>query len=478
MIESEEVLKESYDALERRVHERTAELLEVNKDLATEIADRERAEKALGESELRYRSLALATTEIVWTTNAGGEVDDDMPYWREFTGQSVEQIKGWGWSNALHPDDMDRVKAVWSESVRTQRLYEIEYRLLRRDGQYRDVSVRGVPVLEKDGRISEWIGTCVDITDRKRMEEELRKASLYARSLIEASLDPMVTISPLGQITDVNKATEAVTGVVRENLIGNDFSACFTDPRKADEGYHKVLTEGSVTDYPLTIRHASGRTTDVLYNATVYRDEAGQVQGIFAAARDVTEHNRMDKELQALHQALDRRADQLRSLASELTLTEHRERHRLALVLHDHLQQLLYAARLSITTINRQVSDKDLHNLIQALDALLSQCIDESRSVTTELSPPVLYDGGLIQALEWLSRQMQLTHGLLVEVQAEVQAEPEGEDIKVLLFQSVRELLFNVVKHAGARYRPGQHEFGARRPGAHRRCRRRCGLRR
>ena len=137
------------------------------------------------------------------------------------------------------------------------------------------------------------------------MEEELRKASLYARSLIEASLDPMVTISPLGQITDVNKATEAVTGVVRENLIGNDFSACFTDPRKADEGYHKVLTEGSVTDYPLTIRHASGCTTDVLYNATVYRDEAGQVQGIFAAARDVTEHNRMDKELQALHQALD-----------------------------------------------------------------------------------------------------------------------------------------------------------------------------
>ena len=392
----------------------------------------------------------MATTEIVWTTNAAGEVDDDMPYWREFTGQSVEEIKGWGWSNALHPDDADRVMAVWSESVRSQRLYEIEYRLLRRDGQYRDVSVRGVPVLEKDGRISEWIGTCVDITDRKRMEEELRKASLYARSLIEASLDPMMTISPGGQITDVNKATEVVTGVVRENLIGSDFSTCFTDPRKADEGYHKVLSEGSVTDYPLTIRHTSGRTTDVLYNATVYRDEAGEVQGIFAAARDVTEHNRMDKELQVLHQALERRADQLRRLASELTLTEHRERHRLALVLHDHLQQLLYAARLSITTIKRQVSDKDLHNLIQALDALLGQCIDESRSVTTELSPPVLYDGGLIQALEWLSRQMQLTHGLLVDVQAEVHAEPEGEDVKVLLFQSVRELLFNVVKHAGA----------------------------
>ena len=88
--------------------------------------------------------------------------------------------------------------------------------------------------------------------------------------------------------------------------------------------------------------------------------------------------------------------------------------------------------------------------MIQHLDMLLGQCIDESRSVTMELSPPVLYDAGLASALEWLARQMQLNYGLLVEVEADVKAEPEAEDIKVLLFQSVRELLFNVVKHAGA----------------------------
>ncbi len=289
-----------------------------------------------------------------------------------------------------------------------------------------------------------------EISERKRAEQELHKASLYARSLIEASLDPLVTISHGGKITDVNKATEVVTGVVRENLIGSDFSTYFTDPQKADEGYRKVLSEGSVTDYPLTIRHTSGCTTDVLYNATVYRNEAGEVQGVFAAARDVTEHNRMDKELQALHAALERRAAQLRSLASELTLAEQRERRRLAQLLHDHLQQLLYAARLSITTIKRKAADKDLQAMIQQLDSLIGQCIDESRSVTLELSPPVLYDAGLVPALEWLARQMQLIYGLMVKVQAEAQAEPEAEDIKVLLFQSVRELLFNVVKHAGA----------------------------
>jgi len=118
---------------------------------------------------------------------------------------------------------------------------------------------------------------------------ELRQASQYARSLLEASLDPLVTISPEGKITDVNEATESATGLGRDRLIGSNFSDYFTEPDKANAGYQKVISEGQVRDYPLTIRHTSGRTTDVLYNATVYRNEAGHVEGVFAAARDVTE---------------------------------------------------------------------------------------------------------------------------------------------------------------------------------------------
>ena len=124
---------------------------------------------------------------------------------------------------------------------------------------------------------------------------ELHAASLYARSLIEAGLEALVTISPEGKITDVNRATEEVTGVSRERLVGTNFSDYFTEPNKAEEGYRRVLAEGLVRDYPLTIRHASGRTTDVLYHATVYRDEAGQVQGVFAAARDITERKQAER---------------------------------------------------------------------------------------------------------------------------------------------------------------------------------------
>ncbi len=124
---------------------------------------------------------------------------------------------------------------------------------------------------------------------------ELRAKSLYARSLLEASLDPLATISPEGRITDVNRATEEVTGIARERLVGASFSDYFTEPAKAEASYQQVLAEGLVRDYPLTIRHASGRTTDVLYNATVYRDEAGRVQGVFAAARDITERKQAER---------------------------------------------------------------------------------------------------------------------------------------------------------------------------------------
>jgi PAS domain S-box-containing protein len=134
---------------------------------------------------------------------------------------------------------------------------------------------------------------------------ELRAASRYARSLLEASLDPLVTISPAGKVTDVNRATELVTGVARERLVGSDFSGYFTEPERASAGYQQVIAEGEVRDYPLTIRHASGRTTDVLYNATVYRDEAGEVQGVFAAARDITERRRAEAELASHREHLE-----------------------------------------------------------------------------------------------------------------------------------------------------------------------------
>ena len=107
-----------------------------------------------------------------------------------------------------------------------------------------------------------------------------------------------MTIGPDGKITDVNAATEMVTGRTREELIGTDFFDYFTEPEKAQAGYQQVFRDGFVRDYALELRHRDGRITSVLYNASVYRDDSGKVRGVFAAARDITERKRAEEALQ------------------------------------------------------------------------------------------------------------------------------------------------------------------------------------
>lgn len=161
----------------------------------------------------------------------------------------------------------------------------------------RDYYIIDFPFTDTDGSTL-IMGIGIDITERKQAEKAFQEASAYNRNLIEASLDPLVTIGPGGTITDVNAATEFVTGYSREELIGTDFSDYFTAPDLARAGYQKAFQEGSVRDYALEIRHRDGRITPVLYNASVYRDDAGNVIGVFAVARDISKLKQAEMELQ------------------------------------------------------------------------------------------------------------------------------------------------------------------------------------
>jgi len=157
-----------------------------------------------------------------------------------------------------------------------------------KEGKEFPVEISLSPLETEDGLL---ISAAIrDITKQKQ-------ASQYARSLIEASLDPLVTINADGKITDVNEASEKVTGVPRKKLIGTDFSDYFTEPDKAQDGYRQVFDKGFVADYPLTIKHESGKLTDVLYNASVYKDHKGNVLGVFAAARDLTDRKKAEQVL-------------------------------------------------------------------------------------------------------------------------------------------------------------------------------------
>jgi PAS domain S-box-containing protein len=210
-------------------------------------------------------------------------------------GYAAEEILGKS-SEILHtPEDLKSgaVKKLL-DSAHEKGLAEGEFERVRKDGQRFWASVVVTRRNDAAGNPIGYLLMSSDISEKKRTEEQLRFASQYARSLIEASLDPLVTISTEGKITDVNEATVKVTGIPREHLIGTDFSDYFTEPEKAREGYKQVFEQGFVTDYALTIRHRNGHHTDVLYNASVYKDAKGQVLGAFAAARDVTAQRRAE----------------------------------------------------------------------------------------------------------------------------------------------------------------------------------------
>ena len=218
-------------------------------------------------------------------------------------GYKAEEIIGRPFSVLVHKDRPNEMVNILKEIRDGHRVEHYETVRVKKDASTIQVSLTVSPIHDAGGNIIGASSIARDITERKRAEEQARTTSQYARSLIEASLDPLVTISPDGKITDVNEATIKVTGVPREKLIGTDFSIYFTEADKAREGYREAFSKGSVTDYPLTIRHKGGRLTDVLYNATVYKDAQGKALGVFAAARDVTAQKQASQYARSLIEA-------------------------------------------------------------------------------------------------------------------------------------------------------------------------------
>jgi PAS domain S-box-containing protein len=234
------------------------------------------------------RSLIEASLDPLVTISLEGKITDVNEATVKVTGVPREKLIGTDFSDYFTEPEKARAgyQQVFSQGFVTD--YPLTIR--HRDNYLTDVLYNASVYKDTAGKVLGVFAAARDVTEQKQ-------ASQYARSLIEASLDPLVTISPEGKITDVNEGSIKVTGVSREKLIGTDFSNYFTEPAKAREGYQQVFAKGFVTDYPLTIRHKNGQLTDVLYNASVYKDTAGKVMGVFAAARDVTAQKKAEEEV-------------------------------------------------------------------------------------------------------------------------------------------------------------------------------------
>jgi len=283
---------------------------------ARDITERKKAEEQIRGASLYARSLIEASLDPLVTIGADGKVTDVNKATEEVTGISREGLIGTDFADYFTEPEKARegYRLVFSEGL--VRDYPLAIRHV--SGRVTDVVYNATIYLDEAGNVAGVFAAARDITERKKAEEQLLAASQYARTLIEASLDPLVTIGPDGKITDVNKATEEVTGISRDGLISTDFADYFTEPEKAREGYQLVFSRGLVRDYPLAIRHASGRITDVLYNATVYLHAAGRVAGVFAAARDITERKRAEEAVEQLNVDLRHRTVELEASNREM----------------------------------------------------------------------------------------------------------------------------------------------------------------
>ncbi|NHZ64559.1 PAS domain-containing hybrid sensor histidine kinase/response regulator [Massilia genomosp. 1] len=169
---------------------------------STELAAIRHASDELRASEARYRSLVQASSAILWLASAAGHLEGEQASWTSFTGQSTEQFDGWGWLDAIHPDDREYTAAAWHAALATSSMYQIEHRLRRADGQHRYMNARAVPIFDGAGAITEWVGIHIDIDERKRVEERLRLLDAMSQATRNAD-DPKtimeVTTRMLGE---------------------------------------------------------------------------------------------------------------------------------------------------------------------------------------------------------------------------------------------------------------------------------------
>jgi PAS domain S-box-containing protein len=313
---------------------------------------------------------------------------------------------------------------------------------LRKDGSEFPGDISLSPLQTTRGRLQ--MAVVRDATERKQQEEKLLEAARYARSLIETSVDPLILMDMLGQIQDANEAATRITGLSRGDLIGSDAVSKFTEPEKMYQGFRQIMEEGQALDYLLCIKHASGKLIDVHCSATAYRNEQGEIVGIIATARDVTERRKIREEISNSRQLL-------REMAAQNEIVREYERKNIAREVHDELGQVLTALRMDVAMLKLRfgAADPQLAEKVAGMKALVDRCIQGVRNVAGSLRPAAL-DMGLVPALEWLCSESATRIGIPFRLHLEQDDLDLDETRAVVVFRIVQESFTNIARYAQA----------------------------
>ncbi len=427
-----------------------------------DITQRREAEEALAKNR--------ETLELAQHAGRVGTFEMDVRTGRTEWSVSAEQLYGLPpggfdgryetWLRMVHPDDRDAAEAAVRCAVESQRDLDAEFRIVRPDGEVRWLAAKGRVFYDVSGAPVRMVGLNQDITERKEAEEALRESEARFRHMADAAPALVWMSGPDARCTWFNRRWLEYTGRTMEQELGNGWTEGVHpgDVHRCLEVYVQGFERREEFEMEYRLRRADGTYGWVLDHGVPLYTPDGTFTGYMGSGMEITERKRAEEELQQMNLDLERRVAErtkavtqsqrrLRALASELSLTEQRERRRLASELHDYLAQLLVLGRLHLGQVLRLPTADKPAALIKEADQALDQALSYTRSLVAELAPPVLGQFGLGPALVWLGEQMD-RHGLTVEVDVPPDVPVLPHDQEALLFQSARELLLNVVKHA------------------------------
>ncbi|MDT8447833.1 MAG: CHASE domain-containing protein [bacterium] len=256
------------------------------------------SQEVLQSSQAHYQALVATVPVGVFETDPQGECIFVNERWQQITGINSAQAKGQGYLRPVHPEDLEALKTAGTRAREQSRPLDIEFRVVTPLGRVAWVLGQVQPVYNAQGEVHRFIGTITDLSDRKEIEDELRAASLYTRSLVDAMLDPLFALSSQATINDANEAAQRLTGFSKQDLIGSEFSQYFTEAEAARKAFGKGMFEGGLRDFPLQLKHTDkGPPTPVLLSLRLLRDEQNSVVGALAVARDITALQRIEQDL-------------------------------------------------------------------------------------------------------------------------------------------------------------------------------------